>query len=175
DSQEVFKGNISVGDPLVSVIVSAYDRPSMLRAALNSLLAQTYTNFEAIVQDDSTNNNCEALVGAYLDARIKYIHNRPSLGTLHNVLAGYRRSAGKYFCTLNDDDLYCPIYLQTMVEALESNPACTIAFADHNIIDQHGAVLEPDTANNSRTFGLSGLGAGPVSNVLHGALLLKAV
>ena len=147
----------------------------MLRAALDSLLAQTYTNLEILVQDDSTNDDCEQVVRKYTIPSMKYTHNRPPLGTLHNLLAGYRKSTGKYFATLNDDDLYSPAYLQTMVDALESDSSFAIAFTDHNIIDQSGSVLEPESTNNSYNFGRTELPTGRVGNALQIALISKAV
>jgi glycosyltransferase involved in cell wall biosynthesis len=138
---------------LVSVIVSAFNRPEMLRAALNSVLAQTYKDIEIIVQDDSTISECSSVVATIDDPRIIYTHNQPSLGTIQNLLTGYRRASGDYVCTLNDDDLYLPEYLSTMVDGLERHPACCMAFSDHWIIDADGNVDHALSDKNSANFG----------------------
>src|ERR1700761_7366285 len=102
----------SMLNPTVSVVVSAYNRPEMLSSALASLLAQTYTHLEIIVQDDSTTDDSQVAVEALADPRIRYTRNKPSLGTSANLRAGYRKCTGKYFCALNDDDLCHPDYIQ---------------------------------------------------------------
>src|ERR1700722_13362539 len=132
-------------EPLVSVIISAYNRPDMLRSALKSVLHQTYTNLEIIIQDDSTNEDCHEVVRNFMDDRMTYTRNKPSLGTSLNLRAGYAKSRGKYFCTLNDDDLYHDDYVKTMVEAMESNPNYSLSFSDHYIIDDEGHIDEIGT------------------------------
>lgn len=161
--------------PLVSVVVSAYERPAMLRAALDSLLSQTHTDLEILVQDDSPTESCEAVVNELQDGRIRYERNRPSLGTMANLRAGYRKATGKYVSTLNDDDLYDPVYLATMVAGLEDHPECSLAFADHWIIKDDGQVDTVATDHNSAAFGRNLLAAGVISDVVTPAFVHKSI
>lgn len=161
--------------PLVSVIVSAYNRPEMLRSSLQSLVNQTYTELEILVQDDSTNDECTRIVAALNDPRITYTHNRPSLGTLSNLRAGYRRATGKYVCTLNDDDLYTPTYLAAMVSALEAHPECCLAFSDHFIIDDLGTIDLHASDLNTARFGRDRLSAGVIQEPMKLALVDKSI
>jgi glycosyltransferase involved in cell wall biosynthesis len=164
-----------VQPPLVSIVISAYNRPSLLKAALDSALAQTYPQLEFIVQDDSTNENCAQVVRDFADSRIYYTHNTPSLGTADNLLAGYRKARGKYFCTLNDDDLYAPQYIASMVSQLENNPAITVAFSDHFMIDGAGAVLEKQTEANTRLWQRDKLSSGTIVPPFEVALVRKSI
>jgi glycosyltransferase involved in cell wall biosynthesis len=161
--------------PLVSVVVSCYNRPVMLNAALQSVLSQTMRNLEVVVQDDSTDLSCEDLVSGIDDERIRYTHNRPPLGTGRNLIAGYWKCRGKYFSTLNDDDLYDPEYLELMLAAMEANPSYSLAFSDHSIIDEKGAVLEAETTLNSVCFGRAVLEHGSVPGPIRCGLIDKCV
>ncbi|MBB5331662.1 glycosyltransferase family 2 protein [Tunturiibacter gelidoferens] len=161
--------------PTVSVVVSAYERPAMLRASLQSLLAQTYGQMEILVQDDSPSDLCAEVVEDLADPRILYTHHQPSLGTLANLRAGYRKAKGTYVATLNDDDLYEPQYLETMVRGLEQHPECCLAFADHNIIDGEGRVHVGASDRNSAGFGRDRLEPGVIDSPLELALVRKSV
>ena len=138
--------------PLVSIIVSAYNRPELLALSIASVCNQTYGALEIIVQDDSTNNECAKVIQAAGDSRVRYTHNSPALGTAANLLAGYRKATGKYFSTLNDDDLYRLDYIERMVEKLESNANLSVAFSDQFIIDGNGAILTERTEQNTRAW-----------------------
>jgi glycosyltransferase involved in cell wall biosynthesis len=168
-------GGIEMDRPLVSVIVSAYNRPAMLRDAIASVQSQTYEDLEILVQDDSTNDDCKQIVQGLLDARIHYSSNRPSLGTSLNLLAGYKKSRGKYFCTLNDDDLYDPEYIETMVAALEGDPRYSLAFSDSYIIDEEGNVKEDATEENTRTSHRARLREGSVDDSLKVGIVSKSI
>jgi glycosyltransferase involved in cell wall biosynthesis len=159
----------------VSVVVSAYNRPEMLKAALASLLAQTYTDLEIIVQDDSPLDDCQAVVEALADPRIHYTRNQPPLGTSANLRAGYRKCTGKYFCTLNDDDLYHPEYIRAMVDGIESDPRYSIAFCDHYILNDDGDVDEKASDDNSVLFGRDRLKPGSVPSPLEVGLVIKSI
>lgn len=166
---------VSVDSPLVSVIVSAYNRPEMLLAALNSIFAQSYQKLEIIIQDDSPEDGCQRVVEEFGDSRIRYTRNYPSLGTLRNLRCGYRRATGKYVCTLNDDDLYAEKYIETMVRALEDNPSCCLSCCDHFIFGEDGLVDTRETDVNSRRFGRDRLRPGVQEDSLRIALMMKSV
>jgi len=161
--------------PLVSVVMSAYNRPEMFREALLSVVGQTYRELEIVVQDDSTTDGVGDVVAAENDARVVYTRNRPPLGTAANTVAGYRKARGKYLCTLNDDDRYAPGYVAAMVAGLEGHTECSLAFADHTLIDGEGRVLEEETERNSRTWGRHRIAAGVIREPLEMALIWQCV
>jgi glycosyltransferase involved in cell wall biosynthesis len=164
-----------MNEPLVSVVVSSFNRPAMLRIALLSLIDQTYKNIQIIVQDDSTNEDCLRVIQALADPRICYTRNEPPLGTVSNLRAGYRKCVGKYFCTLNDDDAYHKDYVATLVTPLEENPDYSIAFSDHYIIAADGSVDEIATTRNSIAFGRDKLKEGEVPDPLIVGMLNQSV
>ncbi len=159
----------------MSVVVSAYNRPAMLRSALESLRDQTYPDLEILVQDDSTDDTCAEVIREFAEPRVSYTRNVPSLGTGQNLLAGYKKATGTYFATLNDDDLYGPAYIERMVEALERFPAAALAFSDHVLIDQNGVVDTEATQRNSELWKRSSLAEGLIAPALEVAIVDKSI
>jgi glycosyltransferase involved in cell wall biosynthesis len=161
--------------PLVSVIISAFNRPKMLLAAIHSVQSQTYEQLEIIIRDDSTNDECQRVVLNLCDSRVRYVHNIPSLGTAANLRAGYRESSGKYFSTLNDDDLYAPDYIAQMVEVMEANPRLSLAFCDHYIINHEGDILTQETEQATHIWKRDLLRDGDIDRAIELAIVHKSI
>ncbi|CAM4275243.1 glycosyltransferase [Paenibacillus alkaliterrae] len=95
--------------PLVSVLIPAYNRPHYLELALQSVLNQTYKNIEIIVCDDSTNDEVQQMIQPYLETaanRIRYYKNESTLGLVMNFRKCFELSNGEYINYLLDDDLF---------------------------------------------------------------------
>ncbi len=110
--------NALVEDPLVSILIPTYNRPYYLKLALDSALAQTYSNIEIIIGDDSTNAETETLLRQhYLPNynNIIYIRNQSTLGQFHNDLMLLEYARGNYINFLMDDDLFHPHKIQRMM------------------------------------------------------------
>jgi spore maturation protein CgeD len=129
---------IVMKDPLVSVIITSYNKAEMLKQAICSVIAQTYRNWECLVVDDhSTDGAWEtaAEMQNSIDDRIATLttdlgpHEKPEKLNryAHNInYAVTKFSKGELVTYLCDDDLYSPIRLQTMVSYLEQNPEAKI-------------------------------------------------
>ncbi len=105
--------------PMVSVIVPTYNRPDTLIEALNSILCQTYRDFEIIVVNDA-GSDVENII-SYLnrDRNITYIRHGKNMGLGAARNSGIKTARGKYLAYLDDDDLYYPEHIETLVEFLE--------------------------------------------------------
>ncbi|WP_179351892.1 glycosyltransferase family 2 protein [Winogradskyella vidalii] len=109
--------------PLVSIIIPTYNRSHLIGETLNSVLAQTYENWECIVVDDGSTDGTDLLLATYCqqDSRIQYHHrpkDRPKGGnTCRNY--GFELSKGDYVNWFDSDDLYLPEALQTISSAFE--------------------------------------------------------
>ncbi len=92
--------------PLVSLIITSYNRASLISKAIESSLEQDYPNLEIIISDNCSTDNTEAVVKKYLiDPRIKYFRNGENLGMLGNFRkATYEYSKGEYITYVNSDD-----------------------------------------------------------------------
>jgi glycosyltransferase involved in cell wall biosynthesis len=111
--------------PRVGVVIPTYRRPELLAAAIRSVLAQTYQDFEIVVVDDNSGDDTEQVVRSFGDARIRYVaHDRNRrCGAAKNT--GVRSSTSELVAFLDDDDEWLPRKLERQVAVLDQSPAGT--------------------------------------------------
>ncbi|MBW4630304.1 MAG: glycosyltransferase [Brasilonema octagenarum HA4186-MV1] len=130
--------------PLVSVLIANYNYARYISETLESVLCQTYPNYEIIVCDDgSTDNSCEVIENyTQKDSRIKLVR-KPNGGVATALNAAYRESKGQIICLLDADDVWIDNKLQKTLEVFRSDPQC--GFAIHNVIqiDFQGNFIKP--------------------------------
>jgi glycosyltransferase involved in cell wall biosynthesis len=115
--------------PTVSVCIRAYARPDGLRAAIGSVLAQSYRDFEIVVCDDS--GELESVVRGFGDRRVRYHRNAQRIGPVSNIRRVFGLARGRLLALLDDDDRWLPGFLGTVVERFERDPDLGIVFTDH--------------------------------------------
>jgi GT2 family glycosyltransferase/DNA-binding SARP family transcriptional activator len=106
--------------PLVSVILPTYNRPDRLQKAIQSVISQTYQDFEIIVVNDGTVDVSEVVAPLNKDGRITTIRHDRNRGLAAARNTGLRAAKGTYIAYLDDDDTYLPDHLETLVTALQS-------------------------------------------------------
>ena len=114
--------------PKVSVIIPAYNQAQYLPDALDSVLAQTYTNWETIIVDDGSPDNVAEIAARYsgCDSRIKFLHtDNYGLSAARNT--GAAHSDGEYLVFLDGDDKIAPEYIENCVKALQSDSYIKVA------------------------------------------------
>lgn len=95
--------------PFFSVVVPTYKRPRLLKAAVESILNQTYNNYEVIIiDDDNSNNEVEKIVKSFKDDRIKLYKNKLNQGGGGARNTGIKYAKGKWIAFLDDDDCFLP-------------------------------------------------------------------
>ena len=130
---------------LVSVILPTYNGATRgngeyLRQALESVLNQSYENFELIIINDGSTDNTENLIKSYRDKRIIYLKNESNKGLGATRNRGLRIVKGDYICFLDDDDLYYENRINTQLnKMLEDNSDVSICGVD--IIDEKGKII----------------------------------
>ncbi len=124
-----FAGSNLPANPTVSILISTRNRPSFLRGCLESLLAQTFKDFEVIVVNDG-GADVEEVVNDFTSLRTKYLTHERSLGLAAGRNTAARHAAGKYVAYLDDDDIYYPNHIETLVNFLEVNPGFKVAYTD---------------------------------------------
>ncbi len=108
--------------PLVSILMPVYKTAPYLREAMDSMLCQTFKDFELIVLDDCSPDNAEEILDAYDDSRIVRYKGEKNVG-LSNVLnVGIGMARGKYIARMDSDDISLPQRLQVQVDYLEKHP-----------------------------------------------------
>src|SRR6266852_191572 len=116
---------------LVSVIITSYNYGHFIAQALDSVLAQTYSNWECIVVDDGSTDNTREVVERYAEAnpRIRYFwQENQRLAAARNT--GIAKSSGEYFQFLDADDLIERRKLECQVEVLEHHQEIDIVYGD---------------------------------------------
>jgi glycosyltransferase involved in cell wall biosynthesis len=111
----------------VSVIIPTYNRAAMLGDALESVLAQTYQDFEVIVVDDGSTDHTSRVVDRY-HRRVRYIRQE-NQGHAAAKNTGIATAGGRYIAFLDDDDVWLPRKLALQVDLLESNPDVGLVYA----------------------------------------------
>jgi len=114
---------------LVSIIVPTKNRPQLLKKALKSILNQRYPHFEVIVINDG-GLDVDFIIRELNDSRILYIQYEHSKGPSAARNTALAIAKGKYIAYLDDDDLFYPNHLETLVKALEANPEYELAYTD---------------------------------------------
>lgn len=124
----------------VSVILPVYNVEKFVAEAINSVLAQTYTNFEALIVDDGSTDRSIEICQQFTDPRIKIIRQKNrGLSGARNT--GIRHAEGEYLAFLDSDDAWLPEKLEKHVAHLESSPAVGVSFSRSAFIDQEGKSL----------------------------------
>jgi len=139
-------------EALVSVIIPTYNRPAYLKEAIESAIQQTYQNIEIIVADDCGPASAEnqKIVEAFQEPRVIFRRNQTNVGVTQNFANAIKQARGKYIASLNDDDMWNKDFLEKLVPPLEANPDLALAFCDHYVIDETGAINYPETEKVSR-------------------------
>ena len=113
--------------PLVSVLMPVYKTAPYLREAMDSMLCQTFKDFELIVLNDCSPDNAEEILDAYDDSRIVRYKGENNVG-LSNVLnVGIAMARGKYIARMDSDDISLPNRLQIQVDYLETHSEIDLA------------------------------------------------
>ena len=135
--------------PAVSLGCAVYNSDEQaLRRSLDSVLAQTFDDFELIIcdnsPDDATGEICLEYVGR--DRRVSYYHNEVNIGAYPNFWRTFQIARGKYLKWVADDDILDPEYLTKCVAVLENDPSIALCYSRVTVIDVDGKAKDDDGA-----------------------------
>jgi len=129
-------------DPLVSITVVTYNRGSYLKAAIESVLAQTYADWELIIVDDGSVDETQTLLASYADPRVQVIRHATNEGISVSRTEALTATKGTYIAVLDSDDLWNdPAKLEKQVAFLERHPEHVIVGTFINVIDENGSLV----------------------------------
>lgn len=128
--------------PLVSVVIPTYNRADYLKQAIESVLAQTYTNFELLILDNCSTDQTPGIVAQFNDPRIKYIRHQCNIGASANWTYGIYWAKGEYISILGDDDWYLPEFISKRVDVFNKYKNVLAVFSNYNTCYQNGSVSE---------------------------------
>jgi len=136
------KNNLTKKSPLVSVGIPTYNQPEFLQQAIQSVLDQTFQDFEIIVFDDCSTDNTPDIVHGFNDPRILYFRSDINLRPPASWNECVRLARGRYFSLLPHDDLYDKNFLERMVCELENSQNAGFVQCAYRVIDSQGVVSE---------------------------------
>jgi glycosyltransferase involved in cell wall biosynthesis len=124
--------------PAVSICIPTCNRVSLLKIALESCDAQTCSDYEIVITDNSDNNDTLEFIKSLDNPKIRYHKNETNIGIARNLELCTSRGTGRYIKVLMDDDVLKPEALAEMTLAMEQNPNVGVVMAPLDIIDQAG-------------------------------------
>lgn len=122
-------GNEVKDGPLVSVLLPTYNRRRFLPQALMSALQQSYRNLEIVVINDGGEDVAD-LMKSFNDPRLVFINRRENRGKPYSLNEGLSHARGKYVAYLDDDDMYYRDHIALLVDTLEGDTDCQVAYSD---------------------------------------------
>ncbi|MEN6462126.1 MAG: glycosyltransferase family 2 protein, partial [Syntrophomonas sp.] len=111
-----------MGTPLVTVLMAVYNGEQFLKESIDSILSQTFSDFEFIIVDDASTDNSRALIDSYADPRIRVISNAHNLRLAGSLNRGLSLARGKYVARMDADDISLRQRLEKQVAFMESRP-----------------------------------------------------
>lgn len=133
-----------MSSPRLTMALPVFNGERFLCAAVDSLLAQTFTDFELIICDNGSTDDTPRIAESYAraDARVRYLRLPDNRGSAFSHSIGVREARGEYFKWTSDDDLYAPTLLQRCVDILDANPDVVLAHSWTAFIDENGEILD---------------------------------
>lgn len=136
-------GNTVPQGAAVGLGMPVYNGARFIAATLDSILAQTFTDFELVICDNASTDDTEQIARRYAaaDARIRYVRHPSNIGAHPNYNRCFELAGGKYFKWTPHDDVLAPDYLASCVQALEENPDAVLCQSQLDFIDAEGGPL----------------------------------
>ena len=125
---------------LVSIVMPNYNSEKYLKETIESVLAQTYTNWELLFVDDCSTDNSLEIVRSYQDSRIKILQNDKNSGAAVSRNYALREAKGRWIAFLDSDDLWMPEKLEKQIVFMETN-GYAFTFTDYDVIDENSVTI----------------------------------
>ncbi|MBO4732215.1 MAG: glycosyltransferase family 2 protein [Spirochaetaceae bacterium] len=134
-------GSKSGNEPLVSILTPAYNHEKYVSVFLDSVLAQTYRNFELIIVDDCSTDKTPSIIEQYKDERIRFFRNDFNRGMNGNLNMAFSKAKGKYIALTASDDFIEPQYLEKMVAYFEQHKDFAVVYPKIQKVDEDGNLI----------------------------------
>jgi len=129
-------------NPKVTVLMSVYNGEKYLREAVDSILAQTFNDFEFLIVNDGSTDNIAEIIESYNDPRIKIINNEKNIGLTKSLNKGLKLAKGKYIARQDADDISMPDRIIKQVDFLDRNLDIAIVGTNYFRINEKGDIVQ---------------------------------
>ena len=128
---------------LISVVLPVYNAENYLRQAIDSVLSQTYTDFEFLIYNDGSNDSSLDILNSYTDSRIKIRNFESNIGLIKLLNIAFKEAKGKYIARMDADDICLPTRFEEQINFLEKYPQFGICGTQCQIIDSDNILSKP--------------------------------
>lgn len=143
--------------PKVSVVMPVFNREKYVADAVNSILAQTFTDFEFIIIDDGSADTTFDVLSSFIDERIKLIRFKENQGNYAARNKGMEMARGKYICVMDSDDISLPNRLRKQYDFMERNKHVGLCGSFVRIVDSDEIVTAPEDYNEIKVWSMSNI------------------
>jgi glycosyltransferase involved in cell wall biosynthesis len=158
--------------PKVSIIMAAYNEENTIVDSIESIIKQTYKNFELIVVDDGSMDSTPEIVRDIQNEKIKLLQNSENESLPYSLNRGIRESDGQYIARHDADEISKPTRLERQVEYLDNNPDVQVVGCWCEIVGQNGEHIINEQISADRDFGVDDLVRnGP--GLTHGSVMMR--
>ncbi len=149
-------------DGLVSIIMPSWNTERFISETIQSVINQTYKNWELIIVDDCSTDNTDAVVASFKDDRIKYLHNVKNSGAALTRNKAMREARGEWIAFLDSDDLWTPDKLEKQVRFMNEN-GYVLSYTEYEKIDEEDNALNiyvtgPEKVNKRKMYNYDYIG-----------------
>lgn len=139
---------------LVSIVLPTYNGEKYIRESIESIINQSYANWELIIVNDCSTDNTLSIVTEYAqkDARIRIINNIDNCKLPKSLNIGFREANGEYFTWTSDDNMYKSNAIEVMVNELNNDHAVDFVASKYDEIDENGRYLGTIDPHNKRNM-----------------------
>ncbi len=161
--------------PAISVVMSAYNAGKYLRESIDSIVSQTYGDWEFIIIDDGSTDDTLSILRAYesRDKRFRII-SRPNTGLTKALNEGVAAARGEFIARMDADDIAMSVRFETQIAYLRANPDCVLLGAQIELIDPLGLRIAIDNRKLNHDEIDAELLAGKGGSVVHPACMMRA-
>ncbi|MBO9732627.1 MAG: glycosyltransferase family 2 protein [Chitinophaga sp.] len=128
----------NINTPLVTVFMPAYNGEAYIEKAIQSVLDQSFTNFELLIINDGSTDRTLEIIRKFTDPRIRLVHNDGNKGLTFTRNRGIEEAKGQYIAILDCDDIAMPDRLKAQISFLDSNPDIALCGGQAITIDESG-------------------------------------
>ena len=137
---------------MVSVLMCTYNRRFCLQQAIDSVLCQTYPDFEFVIVDDGSTDGTEELIKSYQDPRIRYFKLDQNSFYCYAANQGLDHCQGDYVAFMNSDDAWLPDKLEKQVSVMEQNRMLGACFTRVYLVDESGNEISEECRDMAAAF-----------------------
>lgn len=154
--------NREVVDGLVSIIMPSWNTEKFIAESIQSVINQTYTNWELIIVDDCSTDHTDDVVASFHDDRIRYYHNQKNSGAALTRNKALREARGEWIAFLDSDDLWMPEKLEHQIKFMDKYDYC-LSYTEYEKIDEDSNPINiyvsgPESVNKRKMYNYDYIG-----------------